>query len=205
VDRIPDVAGIILAGGKSRRMGREKPLLELGGQPIISRVVGALKEAFAEVVVVTNKPAAYDWLGLPMIRDVVPDMGPLGGIHAGLLAITRPRAVVVAADMPFLQTCALHRLASLGDHHQMVIPYWRGYPEHLHALYPRTCLPQIEACLEAGERRIAVLTEQVPHLTIPAEKLTPFPHEVFFNMNTLEDYYRAKARLEAPLKKANPE
>lgn len=205
MDKIPDVAGIILAGGRSRRMGREKPLMKLGGEPIISRVADVLQEVFPEVVVVTNKPAAYDWLGLPMTRDVIPDMGPLGGIHAGLLAISRPRAVVVAADMPFLQSEALQRLAGLGDHQQMVIPYWRGYPEHLHALYPKTCLPQIESCLRAGERRIAALTERVPHLTVPAEKLTPSPHEIFFNMNTLEDYYRAKARLEAPLKKANPE
>ena len=112
MDKIPDVAGIILAGGRSRRMGREKPLMKLGGEPIISRVADVLQEVFPEVVVVTNKPAAYDWLGLPMTRDIVPDMGPLG-IHAGLLAISRPRRGGCRRHA-LLQSEALQRLAGLG-------------------------------------------------------------------------------------------
>ena len=118
--------------------------------------------------------------GLPMTRDIIPDMGPLGASMQAL-AISRPRALVVAADMPFLQSEPCKGLRP-GDHQQMVILL--GGHRALHALYQRPAFPK--SSLVCGpKRRIAALTEQVPHLTVP-RKSSPHPHEIFFNMNTLK-------------------
>lgn len=187
------VGGIILAGGKSKRMGREKPLLDFGGRPLISWVVEAMEKVVSSLVIVTNKPDLYMWLNQEKTSDILKGVGPLGGIHAGLKHLKVPRAVVVGADMPFLQWEALDKLIQLSDDQtDMVIPYWRDLPEHLHAIYSYNCLPHIEACIASDNWRISCLKERVNHQKVPAEALTTAPEDVFFNVNTVEDYQRAR-------------
>ncbi|NLM95915.1 MAG: molybdenum cofactor guanylyltransferase [Firmicutes bacterium] len=187
-----NVAGIILAGGQSRRMGREKPLLDLGGRPVIAWIAEVLGQVFPEVIVVTNKPDQYAWLGLRTVSDVIKGQGPLAGIHAGLLAISRPQAVVVGGDMPFIRQEPLRRLCELGSGYDIAVPSWRGLPEYMHALYSRECIPHIEDCLASGERRIIALRDRVQEIVIPAEKLTSVPEEIFFNINKPADYLLAQ-------------
>src|SRR5881296_4509007 len=97
------VTGVIQAGGRSVRMGgRPKALIELGGRPIIERVVDAVRPAVDDLLIVTNTPELYAFLGLPMVADVYPDHGSLGGIYSGLRAAPGDTAFTVACDMPFL-------------------------------------------------------------------------------------------------------
>lgn len=187
------VAGIILAGGQSRRMGREKPLLDLDGRPVIAWIARVFVQVFSEVILVTNRPDQYAWLGLKTTPDVIKGQGPLAGIHAGLLAISHPQGVVVGGDMPFIRPAPLRRLCELGMGHDLAVPLWKGLPEYMHALYSRECIPHIEDSLAAGERRIISLRDRVQEIAIPAEKLTSVPEEIFFNINTPADYLKAQA------------
>ena len=93
----------IIAGGQSRRMGRDKAFVELGGQTLIERVIQRSAElGQAETILITNKPADYAHLGLPMFRDALPDKGSLGGIYTALLRAQSPAVLVLACDMPFV-------------------------------------------------------------------------------------------------------
>src|ERR1044071_7682123 len=99
------VTGVIQAGGKSTRMGGEpKALLQLGGRRIIERVLDALTPVVDDVLIVTNTPALYGFLGVPMVGDAYPDHGSLGGIFSGLSAAAGDAAFTVARDMPFLHS-----------------------------------------------------------------------------------------------------
>src|SRR5882762_4545536 len=97
------VTGVIQAGGKSTRMGGEpKALLDLGGRRIVERVLDAVRPVVDDVLIVTNTPALYGFLGVPMVADIYPDHGSLGGIFSGLSAAAGDAAFTVACDMPFL-------------------------------------------------------------------------------------------------------
>ncbi len=97
------VTGVIQAGGRSTRMGgRPKALMDLGGCRIIERVLVALTAVVDDVLLVTNTPELYAFLELPMVADVYPDRGSLGGIYSGLKAASGEAAFTIACDMPFL-------------------------------------------------------------------------------------------------------
>src|SRR5207247_10833150 len=95
-------AGVLLAGGRSRRMGREKPLQIVGGVSLIERVRAAVSHCVDETVLVTNRPDLYAFLGLPMIPDTYPERGPLAGLLAALEYVRAPAPLVLAADYPLL-------------------------------------------------------------------------------------------------------
>lgn len=188
------VTGAILAGGRSRRMGRDKAGLLLGGQRLIAWGLGALRPLVAEVLVIANDPAPFADLGIRVVPDTLPGVGPVGGIHAALAASTLPHVFCLACDMPFAQPAVIGYLCQLAPGFDVVVPWsGRGY-EPLHAVYGRACLPVIEAMLRAGERRMeaafpAMRTRRVE----PAElqRLDP-ALEGFFNINTEADLEAAQ-------------
>ena len=95
----------IIAGGQSRRMGRDKAFVDLGGKALIQRVVERSADlGQSETILITNKPAQYAHLGLPMHRDILPDKGSLGGIYTALARANNPDVLVLACDMPFIRT-----------------------------------------------------------------------------------------------------
>jgi len=94
----PKTAGVLLAGGQSRRMGREKPLQTVGGLPLVERAAKAMAACVDELLLVTNRPDLYDFLRLPIVEDVIPGRGPLGGLHAAHQRLKDTRALVVASD-----------------------------------------------------------------------------------------------------------
>src|SRR5262249_20248792 len=117
------VTGVIQAGGRSARMGGQpKALIELGGRPIITRVLAALAPAVDDVLLVTNTPELYAFLALPMVGDVYPDHGALGGIYSGVEAAAGQAALTVACDMPFLHPDVLRLVASRAGEGGVVIP-----------------------------------------------------------------------------------
>src|SRR5262247_3953678 len=139
------VTGVIQAGGKSTRMGGEpKALMRLGGRRIIERVLGAIERAVDEVLVVTNTPELYAFLGLPMVPDVYPDGGSLGGIYTGLKAASGDAIFTVACDMPFLQPEVVRLVVERASLADVVIPRVGHQYETLHAAYQKTCLPAME-------------------------------------------------------------
>jgi molybdopterin-guanine dinucleotide biosynthesis protein A len=128
-----NITGVIQAGGGSTRMGGQpKALMELGGRRIIERVLDALRAAIDDVLVVTNTPELYAFLGLPMIADVYPDHGSLGGIYSGLKAAAGQAAFTVACDMPFLHPGVVGLITRRAGEGDVVIPCVGGQLETMH-------------------------------------------------------------------------
>jgi molybdenum cofactor guanylyltransferase len=148
------VSGIILAGGQSRRMGRDKALIDFQGQPIIIHVINTLRALTNDIVIVSNRSELYEPLGARVVADYDPPCGPLGGIAAGLKAVDSELAIVVACDMPFLNVALLRWLIDQAACYDAVVPQTGAEYEPLHAIYRRTCHNPIVRRIAQGDRRV---------------------------------------------------
>jgi len=186
---------VVQAGGKSTRMGgAPKALMELGGRRIVERVVAAITPVVDNVLVVTNTPELYRFLGLPMVGDVFPDHGSLGGIYSGLSAADGDVAFTVACDMPFLSAEVARLVTGRAGEADVVIPRVGDQLETLHAEYGKACLPAIERRLRAGRFKIVGFFDEVRVLEIEeaAVRRLADPAIVFMNVNTPEELARAR-------------
>jgi molybdopterin-guanine dinucleotide biosynthesis protein A len=190
------ITGVVQAGGLSTRMGGEpKALIELGRRRIVEWVVAAIAPVVDDVLVVTNTPERYAFLGLPMVGDVFPDHGSLGGIYSGLKAATGEAAFTVACDMPFLRTDVARIVLAHAGEADVVIPRVGEQLETMHALYAKACLPYIEAKLKAQQLKIVGFFGDVSVVEIPEGDVARLraPDVVFMNVNTPEELERARA------------
>ena len=191
------VSAIVLAGGLSRRLGRDKALEPFEGEPLIQRVIGRLSRFTDETVVVVNSEARGSELQLPdgavIAVDIFPDSGSLGGIFTGLTAAMNEWGFVVACDMPFLSADLILHMLTLRSGYDAVVPRLDGYPEPTHAAYSSACLPHIQRRLEARELKIAGFFDDVRVRTFSEEEVDDIdPGRLsFFNVNTPEDLERA--------------
>jgi molybdenum cofactor guanylyltransferase len=189
------VTGVVQAGGKSTRMGgRPKALIQLGGRSIVERVVAALTPVVDDVLMVTNTPELYAFLGLPMVADVYPDHGSLGGIYSGLSAAGEI-AFTVACDMPFLHPEVVRLVVARAGEGDVVIPRVGEQYETMHAAYGKACLPHIEERLRAGRLRIVGFFDRVRVVEIGEAEIARFrdPAVAFMNVNTPDELERARA------------
>ncbi len=203
------ITGIILAGGKSRRMGYNKALLRIGNQTIIQRTLVSLKQVTSSQLIVTNFPEEYEFLNILMKSDILPGKGAFGGIYTGLSASETPYCLVVACDMPFLNVDFLRYMTqivkepALGEAkgYDIVIPkHSKGY-EPLCAIYAKICMPHIEKLLKANRLKITEVFQDVRVREISESEIknyVEYPDEdgdaedrIFFNINTQEDYQHA--------------
>jgi molybdopterin-guanine dinucleotide biosynthesis protein A len=188
-------AGIILAGGRSQRMGTSKALLPLPGQPsetFLSRLASMLASLCAEVLVVARDPAQFAGVALPdtrMVFDKKPGGGPLMGLYSGLKATQSSTALVVAVDMPFVQSALLAFLLAHYEENTMLVPVVEGVPQVLLAIYPRSILPLIETLLQQGKRAPRALLEVAPVRYIEEAQLREVDPQLrsFVGINTPED------------------
>src|SRR5262245_46356509 len=169
------ITGVIQAGGKSARMGGSpKAPMRLGGHRLIERVLAALTAAVDEILVVTNSPDLYAFLGVPMVSDAMPDHGSLGGIYTGLREAPGEAALTVACDMPFVLPDVMRLVAGRAGAGDVVIPRVGGQLETLHALYAKSCLPHIAERLEAGQFKVAGFFDRVRVVEIPEVEVARF-------------------------------
>jgi molybdenum cofactor guanylyltransferase len=174
--------------------------MTVGGQPIIERVMRAVAPAVDDLLIVTDTPDLYAFLGLPMIPDALPDHGSLGGIYSGLRAASADAAFMVACDMPFLSPAVVRLVVARAGHADVVIPRVGGQLQALHALYTKACLPHVEERLRAGRLKISGFFESVRVLEIAEEELTSLadPGRIFMNVNTPDELERARALADGP-------
>ena len=185
---LTDVSGVILAGGRSSRYGVNKAFVKVGGVSLIERVAGVLRSVFEETVIVTNNPEDYAFLNMPMYRDIIPGLGPLGGIFTGLQMITGEAGFFVACDMPFLNPDLIRYLSGIKNgtiRFDVVIPRIAWKLEALHALYGKRCVPFAEKLLHSGNYQIIQLFPNVSVRHVEAEEIMGFDPELksFFNIN----------------------
>jgi len=189
------VTGVIQAGGQSTRMGgRPKGLMELGGRRIIERVRSAIEGAVDDLLIVTNTPELYAFLGLRMVPDVFPGGGSLGGIYTGLDAASGEAAFTVACDMPFVHPGVARLVVERAGQGDVVIPRVGDQLETLHAVYLKTCLPAMESRLRAGRLKIVGFFDDVRVVEIAEADVARIadPAVVFMNVNTPEELERAQ-------------
>ncbi len=186
------LTGIVLAGGQSRRMGRNKALMELQGQPLIGRVLEQLAQLCDELIISANEVDVYAGLSAQVVTDLLIGRGPLSGIHAGLTAMRNQRAIVVACDMPFLNLPLLRYLASAAPDCDVVVPRLGDDYEPLHAVYSAVCAEAIERLVAAGPRRVVHLYDSVRVHVVKEDTLRSFdPHlRSLVNVNTPEEWAR---------------
>ena len=189
------ITGVVQAGGQSTRMGGEpKALLEVGGRRIVERVVAAVARVVDDVLVVTNTPERYAFLGLPMVGDVFPDHGSLGGIYSGLQAAPGDVAFTVACDMPFLRADVIRLVLDSVGEADVVIPRVGEQLETMHAAYAKACLAPMEERLRAGRLKIVGFFDRVRVREIAEADVRALadPEIVFMNVNTPDELARAR-------------
>jgi len=189
----------IQAGGQSSRMGQDKALKPFLGRPLIQRVIDRLSLLADEVIVTTNRPDDYEFLGLRLIPDLKPGRGALGGLYTALHAANYPNVAVVACDMPFASAALIeHALRLLNeDQADVVIPESIEGLEPLHAVYRRAaCLPAIEAALAADQWKVIAWFPQVKVRVLPPPESAPLSEHglAFWNLNTPEEFAQAEQR-----------
>ncbi len=193
----PIVSGIILAGGSSVRLGRDKALIDAGGETLIERVVRRLDGVVDRIVLVTNEPERYAFLNLPLTGDIYPGIGTLAGLQAGLAAIEAPYGLAVGCDMPFLNPALLRYMISLRSGCDAVMPRVGSYREPLHAVYARSCAARFAQAIEAGQRRIVPALEGARVCYVEREAILRYDPQLhsFFNVNDPEDLVKMRALL----------
>ena len=183
---------LILAGGQSRRMGRDKALMPVRGRPVIERVLHRLR-GWGDPLVVTNRPDAYRHLGVPLASDRFPGKGPLAGIHAGLARYRHRVNLVVACDMPFVSRAVADLLLKGLEGHDAIVPRVDGRLHPLFALYTRDCIEPLEASLTAGKLDVVRFLTRIRTRFLDGEAIAAVadPRLALFNMNEPADYRRA--------------
>jgi len=191
-----EMSAVILAGGKSSRMGKNKLLLPLGDSTIIGTLLATLSQLFGECVLVTDRPDAYrDW-PVKITADLIcgPEKNSLTGIHAGLSIASNPYSFVVAGDMPFVEPELLTRLAALSGKEDVIIPRQGEHFQPLSAIYHKNCLPHIEELLARQHYKILDFFHAVRVRHVDVAELLPdgSQHWSFFNVNSPDDYRLAQ-------------
>lgn len=187
--------GIILAGGKNSRMGENKAFLKVGKKKIIDRLVEKLKKDLEQVIIVTNERACYDYLEVDVISDIIPGMGPLSGIHAGLKNARYEHALVMACDMPFVEGELGLLLMEEATGFDVVVPQIGEHLQPLFAVYAKNCIKPIEDCLKNSIYKVAAFYPQVKVNYVSEEKIAALSdiEKVFINVNTPKDLERARS------------
>ena len=188
-----DVTAIVLAGGMSRRLGRNKAVELFDGETLVRRAIGRMRQVAGNIMVVANDENRIAELGLPddvtAVIDEHPGKGPLAGIYTGLNASSTEWSVFCACDMPFLSPHLYRALLSNRDTYDAVVPIVDGRPEPVHAAYSRACLEPIREKLAADDLKIAGFFQDVSVRYFSEDEVRAIDPNLlsFFNINTQQD------------------
>ena len=190
---IADATAVILAGGKSSRMGQPKALLPFHGEPLIAHLVRHLQKVFSETVIVAAPEQELPTLPAMLVRDEVAYQGPVSGIYHGLKASTKEVCFVTSCDAPFLNLSLITSLLSQISDYDVVVPYWQERFQPLHAMYRRSVAPLLRDQLDRGDLRPISLYPKVRTREIHQDEIRRLDPEglSFLNMNSPEDYQAA--------------
>lgn len=193
-------AGIVLAGGRSTRMGRAKALLPLGDRPLVGHVVAALAAVVDEIVVVAAPGQRLPRLEATVVEDRVAYQGPMSGIRNGMAAVRAPVSFVAPCDCAFLSPALVSHLLECAAAFDVVVPRWGQRLQPLHAVYRPSVAPLLDEALASGERRPAALFGRLRTRVVEEDEIRACDPEglSFLNINTPADYREALGRLSRP-------
>jgi len=186
---LADITGVILVGGKSRRMGQDKAFLLIEDLPVIERIIGVMQGCFKQLVLVGDRPERFESYGLPVVPDSYPGSS-LGGLYTGLQHAETDRIFVSSCDIPFPDPELIRLICAKAGGYDAVVPATDNGLEPLFALYHKACLPAMQTALEAGNYRITSVLHHLNVKTIPQEQVkTVDPGgRGLLNINTPQDY-----------------
>lgn len=195
-----EIACIVLAGGKSVRLGRDKVLESVGKKSLLEQVVLRVSHLANNVIIVTSEERStfpltdYPEIKIKIVTDIYPGKGPLVGIYTGLVSSASFYNLVVASDMPFLNEALLRYMVQVSPGFDMVVPRVGDLVEPLHAVYSRDCLQLVERMIKEGKFGVHKLHGRLKTRYVEAEEIERFdPHHLsFFNINTKEDLEKAR-------------
>ena len=184
-EQLSDITGVILVGGKSRRMGRDKAFLPWNGAPLFERVLRIFRESFATVLLAGGDAERYGGYGLPIIPDIYPGSA-LGGLYSGLCHAADQHVFVASCDMPYPSAGLLRYLCSLKAGYDCVVPETAQSFEPLFAVYAKSALPAMLDLLESGNFRIYDLYPRLRTRYVGSEEMAPFADggRSLINVNT---------------------
>ena len=191
---MPEVSAVVLAGGRSQRLGMDKSLLRFEGEWLLRRILSQMASLSDDLLVVANEGEKLASLRVPILSDARPGMGPLGGIYTGLQSMRCERGVFVACDMPLLNLPLLRYMVQLSPAYDVVIPHVGDETEPLHAIYSKACLRPMAEVMDRGQRRVIHFFDRVRVRYVEADEIELFDpeHLSFFNINTPADLQLAQ-------------
>jgi len=167
----------------------DKSLFEFKGTPLIQCVTECLKSVFTDVAIIANDAEKFRFLGLETTPDLIPGLGPLGGIYTALVHAGKKRIFITGCDMPWLNADLIRHMVSIPDRYDIIVPSVKGQYEPLHAIYSNACLEPVIKAINSGKRKIIVFYENLNVRKVTEEEIINFgdPRKIFRNINYPED------------------
>jgi molybdopterin-guanine dinucleotide biosynthesis protein A len=183
------MTGVILAGGKSIRMGKNKAFIQVEGIPIIERIHNLFRELFREVIIVTNEKDLFSNFNSKIYSDLIPGKGALGGLYTGIVVSSFYYSFCVACDMPFIKRSLVQHLIQNVANEDVIVPRTKDGLQPLHAIYSKKCIGPIRKSIEEGKSKIIDIYDQVSVKIVDEKEFLCFDpgRESFINVNTPEE------------------
>lgn len=199
-----DFTGIILAGGKSTRMGEDKAFIKIGDQTAIERIYNLLKSTFNEVIIIANNVAKFSFLNINVYEDVFKDIGPLAGIHSGLIHSSNQYNFIISCDMVLMQSDIIEYIVNYKSNKNIRVPRVYGLIQPLCAVYSKDCISVIEKMIQDSFKLkqpelnspYRLIENQNIEIIELGYLIKKFPH-AFLSMNNKQDYQKVIELLRA--------
>lgn len=198
-----DITAIVLAGGKNKRMGQEKALLTIGNKSIIQILIEKLKMLFPKIVLSTNSPNKFVFLNIPMVEDFYKNMGPLSGIHAGLIESDTEKNFIIPCDLPLMNNELIEYMCNYKTDKKVVLCKVGDYIEPTFGIYSKDIVEDLEILLNLNlqhgrsqkEITIQNIIDKVEVEIIDPTTLPFYNEDIFYNMNSFDDYIYVTKKL----------
>ena len=204
-----DITGVILAGGKSSRIGSDKSFLNISGEQFISRILSTMQSVFSEVIISTNNSEPYKIFGVELVQDIISSIGPLSGIYSTLKYADTEKIFVSSCDMPLIDADIIKNILNINTDAQVILPVINLIPQYDFGIYEKSILPQIENLISSRDEKVSLkkLIPLVKTTLIKVEELPAYNEWTFLNINTIENYQRLKEMHanSSPFEKKNDE
>jgi molybdopterin-guanine dinucleotide biosynthesis protein A len=184
----PKITGIVLAGGKSSRMGSDKSKMVLNGKTLIEYSIEALRP-LCETVVISSNNSIYDYTGCEVWADELPDGSPMIGIYSCLKRSLTETNIILSCDMPLINKLLLEYLLSSSKDFDITVPiHGNNLIEPLCGIYKKSCIDVLKGFIDNGNYRLNEFIRSASHLLVNVGQSTDFPESLFSNINTPDDF-----------------
>ena len=179
----------IIAGGRSGRFGSDKSLYVYEGKTLIQYVFDAISPVFSDIVIIATDSEKFRFLGVPVIPDIIPGLGPIGGIYTAVEKLDAERIFIFPCDMPFINTEFVRYMTEIPDIYDIVVPEVNGRYQPLHAIYSKNCITAIKRNIDAGDNRMSGFFEGHSIRAVGEDEIDFYddPQRMFKNINFRED------------------